>query len=315
MNETPGIALGTPGIMTQRQIVYEHTNRMVPCFGTGADILEIRNWSTVQGRCFTEDEILGAKKVALIGKTIADDLFPNDTPVGKTIRINKIPFLIIGLLSEKGRRADGADEDNVILAPYTTVQRRLLNITDGLTLMLFSLKDRSQMSQTTETIRSILRYKKKVAENDDDPFTIFNQDEIARTSQAATTALNILLLIIASISLIVGGIGIMNIMLVTVTERTKEIGLRIALGATKNSILTQFLVESTIVCVLGGIVGMLLGVAIALSVGSFLGWNITISTSAIGISFITSTAIGIFFGFYPAQKASQMNPTEALLDR
>ena len=250
-----------------------------------------------------------------MGQTIANDLFPGDSAVGKTIRINKVPYEVIGLLAEKGRRADGFDEDDVIMCPYTTIQKRMLSVNDGLTSMLFSLKDRSTMSQTTETIRSILRHKKKLAADADDTFTIFNQDEIAKTSEAATMALNILLIIIASISLIVGGIGIMNIMLVTVTERTREIGLRMALGARKNTILLQFIIESIIVCMLGGIVGMLLGVAIAFGVGHFLGWNIAINYSAVIIAFLSSTMIGLFFGFYPAQKASKLRPVEALLER
>ena len=315
LNETPGIALGSPGIMTQTQLVYENHNRMVTCVGAGESILEIRNWKIEEGNNFTWQDVLGAKKVVLMGKTIANDLFPNDSPVGKVIRINKAPYEVIGLLAEKGRRPDGVDEDNVLITPYTTLQRRLFNITDGLTSMLFSIKDRSKMAQTTETIRSILRHKKKLAADTEDTFTIFNQDEIAKTSEAATMALNILLLIIASISLIVGGIGIMNIMLVTVTERTREIGLRMALGAKKNTILAQFIIEAIIVCLIGGTLGMLMGVGIAYGVGHFLGWNIQISYSAVFIAFLSSTLIGIFFGFYPAKKASTLKPVEALLER
>jgi len=315
LNETPGIALGSPGIFTRVQLVYESHNRIVSCVGASEHMLEIRNWPIQEGISITRHDIVGAKKVALIGQTIAKDLFPGDTPIGKTVRINKVPYEIIGLLAEKGRRADGFDEDDVIMCPYTTIQKRMLSVNDGLTSMLFSLKDRSTMSQTTETIRSILRHKKKLAADADDTFTIFNQDEIAKTSEAATLALNILLIIIASISLIVGGIGIMNIMLVTVTERTREIGLRMALGARKNTILLQFIIESIIVCMLGGIVGMLLGVGIAFSVGHFLGWNIAINQSAVAIAFLSSTLIGLFFGFYPAKKASNLKPVEALLER
>ena len=315
MNETPGIALGSPGTTTQVQVVYENRNRSIMCGGAGESILEIRNWKVQEGTGITWHDVLAARKVVLMGKTTAADLFPNDTPVGKTIRINRIPYEIIGLLAEKGRRPDGMDEDDIIICPYTTVQRRMFNVTDGLTSMLFSIHDRSQMAQTTETIRSILRYKKKLAADAEDTFTIFNQDEIARTSEAATMALNILLIIIASISLIVGGIGIMNIMLVTVAERTREIGLRMALGAQKKTILAQFIIEAIIVCLIGGLAGMILGISIALVVGHLLEWSIQISYSAVGISLATSTLIGLFFGLYPAKKAAGLRPVEALLER
>ncbi len=315
MAETPGIALGSPGIFTQVQLVYEGRNRSITCAGSGEHALEIRNWQVEEGVGISWHDVQGAKKVVLMGQTVAADLFPGDSPVGKTVRIDRVPYQIIGLLSKKGTRPDGVDEDNIIICPYTTVQRRMLNVTDGLTSMLFSISDRNQMTQTTETIKSILRYKKKIAPDSDDTFTVFNQDEVAKTAEAASMALNILLIIIASISLIVGGIGIMNIMLVTVTERTREIGLRMALGAQKNTILLQFIIEAIVVCLLGGTAGMLLGVGIAFGVGHLLGWNISISYSAVAIAFLSSTLIGLFFGFYPAKKASKLRPVEALLER
>ena len=315
MDETPGIALGSPGNFTQAQLVYENRNRTVTCAGVGESALEIRNWKVDEGTGITWHDVQGAKKVVLVGKTIAADLFPGDSPVGKTIRLNRVPYEIIGLLAEKGRRPDGVDEDDMIICPYTTVQRRMFSVTDGLTSMLFSIKDRSQMAQTTETIKSILRYKKKLAPDAEDTFSVFNQDEIAKTAEAATLALNILLMIIASISLIVGGIGIMNIMLVTVTERTREIGLRMALGSKKRTILTQFIIEAVIVCLIGGFAGMVIGIAIALTAGNLLDWSIQISYSAVALSLISSTLIGVFFGFYPAKKASNLRPVEALLER
>jgi putative ABC transport system permease protein len=217
------------------------------------------------------------------------------------------------LLTEKGKTPDGRDQDDLMLAPVTTVQRKILGKFNYSAIIL-SVKDKTVMDRVADQIKSLLRQKHKLLPEDDDDFTIFTQNDIAQASDAASQVLNLLLFVIASISLIVGGIGIMNIMLVTVTERTKEIGIRMALGATTKKILTQFIIEAISICIVGGLVGCALGIGTAQLVGTFLGWPIFISKSAVAISFGASVLIGLFFGYYPALKASQLNPVEALLD-
>ncbi len=242
-------------------------------------------------------------------------MFGTTDPIGKTIRINKNPFQIIGFLEEHGKLPDGRDEDDVIIMPLTTFQKKVAGIRTNLfSAIILSAKRKDRMPYIETEVKAILRQQHKLSPTDDDDFTIFTQNDISQASDAASSVLNILLIIIASISLIVGGIGIMNIMMVTVSERTKEIGIRMAIGATKKTILRQFIIESILICLFGGLVGITIGIIMSKIVGSLLAWPIFISNSSILISLSSSILIGLFFGFYPAYKASNLNPVDALID-
>jgi putative ABC transport system permease protein len=313
--ESPDILRASPGIGTLVSAVNENQNWKTTLVGTNEEFQEIRTWPCVTGEFFNMQDVRSANKVALLGLTVTRQLFGSQDPTGKKIRINGMPFTILGVLSEKGKRPDGRDEDDMIYAPWTTVQKKVMGLTEGFSVFIFSAKSKDLTEKVTNDIRSILRQQRKLSAVEEDDFTLFSQDEIARASDQAQAALSLLLLIIASISLLVGGIGIMNIMLVTVSERTREIGIRLALGARTHNILIQFVLEAVTICLCGGIIGVLIGIALAYTVAGFLGWPVFISISSIILGLGSSVCIGLFFGYYPAHIASQLNPVDALAER
>ena len=314
-NECEGISEIAPGIQSPTVSQYEGSNWATLIGGISHNYLSIRSWSMESGDFFTEQDQAIGSKVAVLGQTVKRELFGLSDPVGKTIRIAGSPFKVIGVLSERGRRPDGSDEDDIIMTPITTVQRKIKGIRTKFGAMIISAKSEDVIDKTAAQIRGILRQQHAISREKDDDFTLFTQNDIAQASDAAAMVLNILLLIIALISLIVGGIGIMNIMLVTVVERRKEIGIRLALGATTADIRSQFIFEAILICMMGGLVGVVLGVSIAYGIGYLLGWPIVIAPFSIVLSFGCSTLTGIFFGYYPAHQASMLHPVEALAER
>ncbi|MBU4269369.1 ABC transporter permease [Candidatus Dependentiae bacterium] len=316
INECDGVAMASPGLQGSQKVLYEGNNWQTQLGGVNQDYLEIRNWALEKGDFFDKNAVKSGKKVAVIGQTVKNEIFGKENPIGRTVRIKKIPFTIIGVLAERGKSPDGRDEDDIIFVPVKTMQKKLMGIkTDKYGAIIISAKDKDSMNKTADEIKSILRQRHNLLPTEEDDFTVFTQDDISKASDAASGVLNILLLVIASISLIVGGIGIMNIMLVTVTERTKEIGIRMAIGATTSAVLTQFVLEAIIICLFGGLLGIFFGSSIAYTVGQILGWPIFISLKSIAISLFSAISIGLFFGYYPAKKASRLNVVEALLEQ
>ncbi len=313
-DECEDIDLISPGVIYPTKVVYEGANWQPMIGGVNESYFEIRQWPLMDGTYITEQDVKSGSKVAVIGQTVKKELFGALDPMGKVIRIKKLPFKVIGVLSERGKTPDGRDEDDVIFAPYTTVLRKIIG-KNNFSALIMSAKNKERLNAATEQVRAIIRQRHRLLETDEDDFTIFTQDDIAKATDSASMVLNLLLFIIASISLVVGGIGIMNIMLVSVKERTKEIGIRMALGATTQNILTQFILEAIIICLIGGFVGVLLGVGIAETIGFVLEWPIFISKYAVTISLFSSAMIGLFFGFYPAYQAAMMNPVEALVEK
>jgi len=309
--ECPAVAFVSPGARSGGQVIAGNLNWGTSIEGTGADYLEIRSWAVEYGEFYSEQDIKAAAKVCILGKTVADALFPESTPVGQNVRIRNVPFKVLGVLSKKGQNAMGMDQDDIILAPYTTVLRRLSH-SPYLRQVLVSATSPSSIGAAQTQITELLRMRHKIAPYDADDFTIRNQSDLAATATATTGILTILLASIASVSLLVGGIGIMNIMLVSVTERTREIGIRMSVGARGRDILTQFLIEALVLSLLGGIIGILLGVGGSVAISAFAKWPTIITVFSILLSFGFSIAIGIFFGFYPARKAALLNPIDAL---
>lgn len=311
LKECPAVALVSPGTRAGGQVIAGNMNWATGVEGTGPDYLEIRKWSVEYGEFYTDSDVKAASKVCILGKTVADNLFPDSSPIGQTIRIRNVPFKVAGVLSKKGQNAMGQDQDDVILAPYTTVKRRLTWY-PYLRQILVSATSPANIAAAQNQITDLLRMRHKVAPYDADDFTIRNQADLATAATATTQILTILLASIASVSLLVGGIGIMNIMLVSVTERTREIGIRMSVGARGRDILTQFLIEALVLSLLGGAVGIILGVTGSTAISSFAKWPSIITAFSIILSFGFSIAIGIFFGFYPARKAALLNPIDAL---
>ena len=309
--ECPAVQYISPGAFSGGQVIAGNLNWATSIQGVGADYLEIRQWSVDYGEFFTEQDIKGAAKVCVLGKTVADNLFPESSPVDQTIRIRNVPFKVVGVLTKKGQNAMGQDQDDVILAPYTTVIRRLSHW-QNLRYILVSATSLNSINSAQQQISELLRMRHKIAPYDADDFTIRNQTDLATTATATTQILTILLASIASVSLLVGGIGIMNIMLVSVTERTREIGIRMSIGARGRDILTQFLIEALVLSLLGGIVGIIFGTVGSSVISSIAKWPTIITAFSIVLSFGFSICIGIFFGFYPARKAALLNPIDAL---
>jgi putative ABC transport system permease protein len=278
--------------------------------GVSADYFTIRDWPMLYGDQFTDADVRSMRKVALLGKTVADNLFPGVDPTGESIQIGHVPFTVGGVLAPKGQNASGNDQDDIILMPYTTAQTRLSGNTRIFQIMTSTFSP-GDIPAAQREITAIMRESHHLADNPDD-FTVRNQSEIAAAATSTTSVMSGLLAAIASVSLLVGGIGIMNIMLVSVTERTREIGIRMAIGARGSDVLTQFLVESVVMSLLGGIVGLLAGYGGAMLLGRITGWATVVPPSAVLIAVGFSGAVGVFFGYYPARRAAALNPIQAL---
>lgn len=306
------LAAVSPNISASGQFVNGNNNTPSSIYGVSPEYLKIRQLKISDGEIFTEEDIQTSAKVCVIGKTVADNLFPNgEDPIGKVIRYKSIPFRIIGILKSKGYNSFGMDQDNLVLAPYTTVMKRILSVTYLQGINASAITE-DQTDQAIEEITTILREQHKLLGDARNNFTIRSQQEIAEMMNTTSDTMTILLLVVACISLIVGGIGIMNIMYVSVTERTKEIGLRMSVGARGFDILNQFLIEAVFLSVTGGIIGVLVGIGISVGINTFAMWPILIQPWSVLLSFVVCTATGIFFGWYPAKKAAQFDPIEAL---
>jgi len=309
--ECPAVQFISPGSFAGGQVIAGNLNWSTHIQGVGADYLEIRAWPVEYGDFFTDQDVKSATKVCVLGRTVADNLFPDSDPVDQTIRIRNVPFKVTGVLTKKGQNAMGQDQDDVIIAPYTTVIRRLAHW-QNLAYVLVSAISLKDIPTAQQQITDLLRMRHKIQPYDPDDFTIRNQSDLATAATATTQILTILLASIASVSLLVGGIGIMNIMLVSVTERTREIGIRMSIGARGRDILTQFLIEALVLSLLGGVTGIILGVAGSTAISNLAKWPTIVTAFSIILSFGFSIAIGIFFGFYPARKAALLNPIDAL---
>jgi putative ABC transport system permease protein len=301
----------SPVVVSRGQVLGPQGNWRTQINGVDPDFQVIRNWDTQSGAFFSADDVRAGRTTAILGQTVAQQLFPDTDPVGQSVQIGKVPFTVSGVLSPKGQTATGTDSDDIILIPYTTATARLSG-RSFIPQILASTASEGDITPAMDEIRVILRESHKIAEGNDDDFTVRNQADLATAAASSTNVMTLLLASIASISLLVGGIGIMNIMLVSVTERTREIGIRMAIGARGTDVLTQFLVESLVMGIAGGLVGLTVGIVGAKLVGHFTGWETVVSPLIMGISIGFSGAVGVFFGYYPARKAAALNPIEAL---
>lgn len=311
-DETNFLSAVSPNVSSSGQLINGANNYPSSVTGVSPEYLEIRQLSIENGTMFTNADIQSSAKVCVIGKTIVDNLFPDGSdPIGKVIRFNKIPFKVVGVLKSKGYNSMGMDQDDVVLAPYTTVMKRLLAVTYLQGIFASALTE-DMTDNATEEITAILRKNHKLKESDDDDFTIQSQQELSTMLNTTTDLMTTLLACIAGISLVVGGIGIMNIMYVSVTERTREIGLRMSVGARGIDILSQFLIEAILISITGGIIGILIGIGASFAVKNIAHWPIYIQSWSVLLSFAVCTITGVFFGWYPAQKASNLDPIDAI---
>ena len=312
VDETRFVSAVSPSVNSSGQAIYGANNAPTTVYGISPDYLEIRRYKVEDGDMFTEQDIQTAAKVCVVGKTVVDNLFPDGgNPVGKVIRFQKLPFRIVGVLESKGYNSMGMDQDDLILAPYTTIQKKVLAITHLQGIPCSALKE-EYTDQAIDEISEILRRNHKLKGSDDDDFTIRSQQELSTMLTSTTDMMTVLLAAVAGISLLVGGIGIMNIMYVSVTERTREIGLRMSIGAKGIDILAQFLIESILISVTGGLIGVVFGVGAALVVNGVAHFPIYIQPWSVVLSFAVCTVTGVFFGWYPAKKAAQLDPIEAI---
>lgn len=306
------LAAISPNVNASGQFINGNNNTPSTMYGISPDYLQIRQQKVKDGEMFTDEDVKTSAKVCVIGKTVADNLFTNgEDPIGKVIRYNKIPFRIVGVLESKGYNSFGMDQDDVVFAPYTTVMKRILSVTYLQGINASAITE-EMTDLAIEDVTNILRENHKLKGADEDNFTIRSQQEMAEMMNSTSDTMTVLLLVVACISLVVGGIGIMNIMYVSVTERTKEIGLRMSVGARGIDILNQFLIESVLLSVTGGLIGVLCGIGAAVGINVFAHWPIQIQPWSVLLSFVVCSATGIFFGWYPAKKAASLDPIEAI---
>ena len=309
--EIPGVVAISPEVRSGAQIAAGNQNWSTSIQGESAEYFDIRQWPVVEGSAFTGQDVRSANKVAVIGKTIADQLFPGEDPIGQILRIHNVPFQVVGMLLPKGLSVQGNDQDDLIIIPYTSAMKRVQRVTTLRTINVQAAKP-SLLNPVQQQIIELLRQRHRITPGRDDDFTVRNQQEIAEMATAQSKTMTLLLAAIAAVSLVVGGIGIMNIMLVSVTERTREIGIRMAIGARGRDILLQFLTEAVTLSAIGGFVGIGAGISVSKLLSAKFSWPTLIPPDWIIYAFIFSAAVGIFFGFYPARKASQLDPIDAL---
>ena len=310
--EIPTVSIVSPELRTPMQLAAGGENWFTPNLqGESEDYLDLRQWPIEVGSGFTEADVRNANKTAVIGTTVAKQLYGEDNPIGKILRIRNVPFIVTGILSTKGMNMMGQDQDDVVIIPYTSAMKRVAGWLN-LRVINVQVAKQNQIASTQEQIVALLRQRHKIFPPKEDDFTVRNQEEIAKIATSSTDIMTTLLAAIAGVSLFVGGIGIMNIMLVSVTERTREIGIRMAVGAHGKDILLQFLIEAATLSSSGGVIGILLGITFSKILSSVMNWPSLISPASIATSFLVSSAVGIFFGFYPARKAARLDPIEAL---
>jgi len=314
VTECPSVETAAPSTRSSGLAVYGNMNWSTVIMGTTPEFFDIREWGLAAGRGIEQQDVDGAAKVCLLGQTVAENLFGSDDPVGKIIRIKKVPFTVIGILDRKGQSPQGQDQDDAIFVPLRTAQRNIIRTqrTNMVGAVMVKARSEDLLEKAEEEVKALLNQRHRITNSKEPDYSTRNLSEILAVAEQSSKAMSLLLGAVASISLIVGGIGIMNIMLVSVTERTREIGIRMAIGARRNDILLQFLTEAVLLTMIGGITGIILGAAGAMVVSNLLSWPTLISVESISIAFFFSAVIGIFFGFYPARKAASLNPIDAL---
>lgn len=314
--EIPSVQLVAPSVRGSGQVVFGNLNWSTLIYGITPEYLEVREWEIVTGRAFMPEEVKGAAKVALLGETVVESLFAGQDPVGQIVRIKRVPFEVIGMLKGKGQTSRGHDQDDVIFIPLSTAKKRVLGgrrLSGKIVTAIFVKARTSELVSDVEgQARELLRQRHRLRHDQDDDFFIRNLSQILETRAESSRAMALLLAAVASVSLVVGGIGIMNIMLVSVTERTREIGLRMAVGAKSHDILVQFLIEAVTLSLIGGIIGIVIGVGGSIAIAIASDWPIIIDIMSVILAFGFSAAVGVFFGFYPARKAARLDPIEAL---
>jgi len=309
--EIPEVIAASPEVRSQRVIVHGNRNWFTRIYGQTADYLQIRQWPVESGEMFTEEHVERASLVAVVGQTIVEELFEGADPIGETIRVRGLPLTVIGVLSVKGSSLMGSVQDDIVLVPYTTAFQRISGRSHAMVINVQVFDDES-MDIARAKMEDLLRERHRLAPYQENDFTIQTQEEVAQAATETSRVMTWLLASIAAISLFVGGIGIMNVMLVSVTERTREVGLRLAVGAREGDVMLQFLIESVILCLIGGIGGILLGILSIELISIYAGWPALFSTTAMIVAFSVSAVVGLFFGFYPAWKASRLDPIVAL---
>jgi putative ABC transport system permease protein len=311
MRELPAVAFASPALRRPEQVVAGNLNWLTLTQGVAPEFQQIRDWQIAEGRFLHDGDVESAAKVAVVGETVVNQLFGNDDPIDAVIRIRNIPFRVVGVLAPKGQTSQGTDQDDTIIIPYTTMQKRLMRITFVQSIVASAI-NAERLPEAQAQITALLRQRHRIGPDREDDFYIRNLSDIAEAASTSARVMAVLLGTVASISLLVGGIGIMNIMLVSVTERTREIGIRMAVGARSKDIMLQFLVEAVVMAATGGCIGILLGIGSSEILNDWAQWPTHISASIIAVAFFFSGAVGVFFGFYPAKKAASLDPIDAL---